>query len=113
MPNREIVARPPPTGYSPGRSLTEDRAIRLTSSFCVSCALGLISLAGGAQGADHPLTAGATATRSTPGRLDRYGDPLPQGAVSRLGTVRLRQDSFITGLAIAADARMMATTGSW
>ena len=39
--------------------------------------------------------------------LDRYGDPLPPGAVMRLGTVKYRQDSPIYRIAYAPDGEAL------
>jgi WD40 repeat protein len=43
-------------------------------------------------------------------RLDRYGDPLPSGAVLRLGTVRLRHHGVIR-VAYSSDGKTIASAG--
>jgi RNA polymerase sigma factor (sigma-70 family) len=54
--------------------------------------------------ADKPLAA-------TTGR-DRLGDPLPEGALVRFGTTRFRHPGGISGAALAADGKAIATSGS-
>jgi RNA polymerase sigma factor (sigma-70 family) len=49
-------------------------------------------------------------------RLDRHGDPLPEGAVARLGTLRFRVDGEIQKLTFAPDGKMIAVVsgeGVW
>src|SRR5438309_1126313 len=41
---------------------------------------------------------------------DRYGDPLPDGAHTRLGTLRFRAPAEITALAYAADGKTVAVS---
>src|SRR5581483_855947 len=57
------------------------------------------------QGADKPII-----ERKSPARTDLYGDPLPEGPLARMGTVRLRHQSnngFST--AISPDGTMIVT----
>jgi WD40 repeat protein len=44
-------------------------------------------------------------------KLDRYGDPLPPGAVARLGTLRLRHQAEIREVATSFDGQLVASVG--
>ncbi len=54
---------------------------------------------------------GPTKTPPPAAKTDFYGDPLPPGAVMRLGTIRHRQDSPIYRIAWTSDGRHFVTDG--
>jgi WD40 repeat protein len=45
-------------------------------------------------------------------RVDAFGDPLPEGALLRLGTLRFRQPAVVTYLAYRSDGKALVSVGS-
>jgi RNA polymerase sigma factor (sigma-70 family) len=87
------------------------------------CATGLVAVAAGglaqqarlglppeAQAEPEPQAAQAPSQREepkTPPRVDRYGDPLPDGAVARIGSIRLHHGGPITNLRFTPNGKAL------
>jgi WD40 repeat protein len=58
-----------------------------------------------------PETEGKAEWFQQTGRTDRYGDPLPEHALARIGTIRFRHASTVLAVAFSPDGRTLASAG--
>ncbi|HZY85561.1 MAG TPA: sigma-70 family RNA polymerase sigma factor, partial [Gemmataceae bacterium] len=118
------VAGEVPAGLVSGRVLElakgSLRAMTLTRIKIVAALVLTVGLASGAGVLAYPRQAPPAAAPpvaekpADAGRpkTDRYGDPLPEGALARLGTVRFRHEWFVSCTALAPDGRTVAAGGN-
>jgi hypothetical protein len=80
----------------------------------VAGAVGAYLIARPAELRESPQTKAAQAEKkpdAPPIRRDRHGDPLPEGALARLGTVRWRHGASVHALAYSPDGKSIVTAG--
>jgi WD40 repeat protein len=91
-----------PQSDNPTRILA-NAATKLGVNAMHTRSVGLLSIA--------LVLAHALPAAADPPRTDLHGDPLPDGAVGRLGTVRLRHGGPVHGLTFSPDGKVFASTG--
>jgi RNA polymerase sigma factor (sigma-70 family) len=86
------------------------KALLVASATALVAALGMVLAVGGGPVRDPPPEKEAPApTEAAAPRTDIFGDPLPEGALLRLGTERFRHSGQIYSLACSLDGRRIAT----
>jgi WD40 repeat protein len=81
---------------------------RMLFGFLVCCNLYWLSLGFGVE----PQAKQKRQLRTGPQLVDSLGDPLPPGAIGRLGTIRFRQGDYISNLAYSPDGKQIASVSS-
>lgn len=71
--------------------------------------LGVLAVTSATTG-QSSSTQGKAGTMA-PGRTDRYGDPLPPGAVARFGAARLRHVGMVTSVSLSPAGDVLVSTG--
>jgi RNA polymerase sigma factor (sigma-70 family) len=109
-------------GVSPAAAALAREGLRGLTAFRLKVAVALAAVVGGlALGAgafphqapaERPPPAPPSGAAERPGRTDLYGDPLPPGALARLGTVRFRHANWAMSVAWSPDGKALAAA-SW
>jgi RNA polymerase sigma factor (sigma-70 family) len=93
------------------RSATLSR-VKIVLALLLAVGVLTASVAAVASRMQAPERRDETAVQQPEVRLDRWGDPLPDGALTRLGTLRWRAAGQIEALAVSPDGKTIVTTSS-
>jgi WD40 repeat protein len=83
------------------------RAKRTTAALLLLLATGV---GVGALDPRAPGQAAAESDEKQPRPVDLHGDPLPDGSLARLGTIRMRHGSGVTGAAFSRDGKLILSS---
>jgi WD40 repeat protein len=89
-----------------GQDRTEIKRIAMFANRGFLCQFVMLLLALAVTG---PLVSAADPVP----RVDDAGDPLPEGAIARIGTLRLRQPSEVCSVTFSPDGKLLATGGRY
>src|SRR5262245_42048763 len=82
----------------------------MSSFFRPALLAAALALATAAAALGRAPPPGSAMDADAPG-VDALGDPLPAGAVARLGTTRLRHRGYVVALAFSPDGKRLASGG--
>jgi WD40 repeat protein len=83
---------------------------KFLAALLLACFSSLILAPAGRS--DTPAPKGEKGAEKSAARTDLYGDPLPPGAIARLGTMRLRQEGGWFNTAFLDGGKILATAGA-
>ena len=75
--------------------------------FAAACLLGVCS-----AGEGQPPDKSSQASSGKQARTDQYGDPLPEGALTRFGTVRFRYGGWVQAVTFSNDGKTILSAGA-
>jgi WD40 repeat protein len=71
--------------------------------------VGIVGIGTAGSGANDDQSAGAARPAAAEGKTDRFGDPLPEGALARMGTLRWRHGAPVSFVGYTAHGKQLLT----